>query len=516
MQTNASDAFNNIVADATETRDKLYNLFAKQTAIAPIENGTGATSSGGDKKDSKKAESRVGMWDGQLAEMRDAFEKEKLEQGSFQEFSKARERDYWKNILDTVKLSTDERRAISAKYYALERDLRKAAFDAEMADMRGQLNAAREGSAERIRIAGEMAIKVGDKYGLESKEYKAALDDMRQMAQAHQKQMEQLDALAVERKRAHEQGMLDLERIRIEESVALGEINNVQKLQKLAELKEQEFQLELQAAEDRAALLENDVVAYQQAMDKILEIKRKHELDKAGIEKEIKVANKKQFDDMFAPFEKAFEKTINGMIAGTTTFKKGMKNLVQSVLLEFSNMGVKILVQWVANQVRMTAATAAGTASRTAIEQAGAAQGMAISGATSFKGIMNSAYEAMAGAYKAIVGIPYIGPILAPVAAATAFTAVAGFAGSVASARGGYDIPAGVNPMTQLHEREMVLPQKQADAVRNMADGNMGGGMTVNISAVDAAGVKKLFMTHGALMADSLKAQARNFKVTKK
>ncbi len=48
---------------------------------------------------------------------------------------------------------------------------------------------------------------------------------------------------------------------------------------------------------------------------------------------------------------------------------------------------------------------------------------------------------------------------------------------SVASAAGGYDIPAGVNPMTQLHEKEMVLPQREADIVRGLANkGGTGGG----------------------------------------
>ncbi|GAA5784704.1 phage tail length tape measure family protein [Chitiniphilus shinanonensis] len=37
------------------------------------------------------------------------------------------------------------------------------------------------------------------------------------------------------------------------------------------------------------------------------------------------------------------------------------------------------------------------------------------------------------------------------------------------SAAGGYDIPAGVNPMTQLHEREMVLPAAYADVIRGLA-----------------------------------------------
>lgn len=514
MQVNASDAFNNIVADATMTQEKLRQLFSQDTVIATPAS-SGKTSEGGGNSTTKKAESRTGMWDAQLAEMRDAFEKQKLEQGSFEEFGKARERDYWKNILDTVKLSTAEKQAVSAKYYALERDLRKGAFEAEMQALKNQQAALAEGSAARIEKAEEIARKVGDKYGLESKEYAAAMADIRAMAVAHQKQMDALSELALTRTRAIKQSEIDLERVRIEESAALGEISGTKKLEMLAQLKEQEFQLELQSAMDRAALVENDVIAYQQAQDRILEIKRKHELDKANIEKEIKVSNKKDFDDKVSPFEKAFEKSINGIIAGTQTLRGAMKSLAQSVALEFSNMGVKMLVQWAANQLRMTMATATGTAARGAIETAGAAKSMALGGATAFKSIMNSAYETMASAYKAIAGIPFIGPFLAPVVAAGAFTAVAGLAGSVASAEGGYDIPAGLNPMTQLHEKEMVLPEKYAETIRGLSNGEGGGGVTnVHINALDAKSVTEMFRNNPNILAPALRRAQRNYSPT--
>jgi hypothetical protein len=60
----------------------------------------------------------------------------------------------------------------------------------------------------------------------------------------------------------------------------------------------------------------------------------------------------------------------------------------------------------------------------------------------------------------------------------------------------------------------MILPAKQAEVIRGMANGKSGaGGNTYNISAIDAAGVKKFLMRNGNLLADSLSNQARNFKV---
>jgi tape measure domain-containing protein len=457
----------------------------------------------------QKAPSRAGDWDLELSIMRDAFEKQKLEQGSFEEFGKARERDYWKNILDTVKLSTEERRTISSKYYALERELRKASFESEIEEMKNTLQAQHAGGVERVKIAEEIAKKVAEKYGIESKEYKAAQDQIRQMALAHQKQMEQLAQLALDRHQAQQKNLLDLERVGIEESAAMGDISQVQKLLKLAQLKEQEFQIELQSATEKAKLLENDVIAYQQVMDKILEIKRKHELDKAAIQKEFNVATKAEFDKMFEPISSAFDKTVNGIINGTQTLRGAMRNMLQSIASEYANMGVKLVVQWLSNQARMTMATAAGTTARTGIETAGAAQSMAIGGATSLKSIMNSAYEAMAGAYKAIVGIPFVGPVLAPIAAGVAFAGVAAMAGNVMSARGGYDIPAGVNPMTQLHEEEMVLPKEHAKTIRDLGEGG-GSGAAIHIYGSDDSKIKI-----GDLK-KALKQMNRNFVHTNK
>ena len=76
----------------------------------------------------------------------------------------------------------------------------------------------------------------------------------------------------------------------------------------------------------------------------------------------------------------------------------------------------------------------------------------------------------------------------------------------------GYDIPAGVNPMVQLHEQEMVLPMAQANAIRDMANGGGGGGspMHVTIHAIDSQSIKKLLMDNGHHVADALRQQLRN------
>jgi lambda family phage tail tape measure protein len=54
----------------------------------------------------------------------------------------------------------------------------------------------------------------------------------------------------------------------------------------------------------------------------------------------------------------------------------------------------------------------------------------------------------------------------------------------VPSAAGGFDIPAGSNPMTQLHEREMVLPKQHADVIRGLANGGGASAGSISLSPV--------------------------------
>lgn len=84
-------------------------------------------------------------------------------------------------------------------------------------------------------------------------------------------------------------------------------------------------------------------------------------------------------------------------------------------------------------------------------------------------GITASAAKAGAGAAESQASIPYVGPILAIAAMAAIMAAVMGLGGSIKSARGGFDIPAGVNPITQLHAEEMVLPAEHAKTIRQLS-----------------------------------------------
>ena len=201
------------------------------------------------------------------------------------------------------------------------------------------------------------------------------------------------------------------------------------------------------------------------------------------------------------------------MMQGTLTWAGAMRAVGTQIVGWFANSVVKPKVTaWLLGESAKTGATATGTGMRMAMEGLAAAKSVAIWAMTAVKNIMANAWTAMSAAWAAVSGIPVIGPALAVVAAGATFAGVAAIAGRVMSAEGGYDIPSGVNPMTQLHEKEMVLPAKHADVIRGMADGgagSAGGNTAVTIQAHPMPG--NYFIVHRDELVAAIKSAKRDF-----
>ncbi|WP_257306305.1 hypothetical protein [Geothrix campi] len=127
------------------------------------------------------------------------------------------------------------------------------------------------------------------------------------------------------------------------------------------------------------------------------------------------------------------------------------------------------------------------------------------------KEVVTNAKSAASGAYNAMVGIPYIGPFIAPVAAAVAF------AGTMAFAEGGWDqVPA--DQVAMIHKNEMVLPAHIAGPLRESLQGGGGlaaagagsGPVNINIHSVDAKSVERLFAHNQGPLLRTLREAMRN------
>lgn len=265
---------------------------------------------------------------------------------------------------------------------------------------------------------------------------------------------------------------------------------------------------------------ESNVVALEQLELQKLEVKRKYAALTADIGRQQVLDSTAQQRDMFSGIRSGFEGAAASMIQGTMTLQQGLQAVWNSILQGFSQFISKKVTAWALGETAQTGATVAGNTLRTTSDWLAATKSVAANAWAAIKNIAIKAWEVAASVYAAVSAIPVVGPWLAPVMAVAATGVVLGYAANVASASGGFDIPKGMNPLTQLHEEEMVLPAKIANPLRASLDGGgqgIGGGggdihVHNHITAMDGDSVRRVLMNNTGALADSMKQAVRNFQ----
>lgn len=311
---------------------------------------------------------------------------------------------------------------------------------------------------------------------------------------------------------AHRKAMaledIAIEKDRLATELAAGEITKAQEIKGQMALEDKRYEIEASSIRERINLVYADVVERQKAMDELELAEKKHAANMQKLDTDLVREQRKPWADFFKSLESGYESVFRNLLNGSRSFGQSMRGLFATTAQGIVGELAKIGAHWVVTQLAMTHASIAGNTARSAADETAAVKSKAITNKTALSGIQADAAKAMSGAYQAIVGIPYVGPILAPIAAGVAGAAVFGFEALVGSAAGGYDIPYGVNPLTQLHEKEMVLPAKHADVIRDLADNGAGQGspdVHLHVHAIDAASVKRLFERNGEHLAKTMK-----------
>ena len=215
-------------------------------------------------------------------------------------------------------------------------------------------------------------------------------------------------------------------------------------------------------------------------------------------------ANKKTWDDMAAPVERAIDRSVTGIILGTTTVQKALANLAQSIVAEFVNSAVKGALSQIGNL--WTESALGGRSQDFSGGLAGA--GEVVAGSTITEGLGSDGLFGSGG---------ILGGLLRGVSSLFAFQQ----GGIVPSAQGGWAVPSlgagGV--LAQLHSNEMVLPANISQGLQAMltappgATGSGvggGGSVIVNVSAIDSQDVKRFFHSNGSLLVAALNKAVRN------
>ena len=313
-----------------------------------------------------------------------------------------------------------------------------------------------------------------------------------------QRDSERMTLQSIASKEAASKHALDIEQQEAEHLRAMGEINDQQRLTLQMQFEERRYQIALEAWAERRKLLEleNDPEAIAANDEKRLELERQFQLKKLQLQQQLKQKQQEEnpFTKGFDSIEGNLAQTFQALLTRTQTFRQAMRGLFQNIGASFAQMSAQMVARWVMDSVKRSTIGKMLGMQEVATQTAASTTVMGIKAGETTTVVGKNATQAASGAAAAMASIPYAGPALAMAAAAAMLAFVMGMNGGggggsttttttrIPSARGGWDIPAGINPLTQLHEREMVLPAAQADAVRQMAEGGGGDGQSVVIN----------------------------------
>jgi len=505
------DAMASIMAKAQSNRDALWNLFAKPDAATT--SGAGKTAS--DNLLSGNDGGRTKEFDNELAQRKLAFAREQEAAGTFYQFSLSAERDFWASKLRIQDLSKEDRLSVEKKYLDASLQIRKQEFEAHIAGLKTQIDASKNHWDDQIALARKAAADIGQAYGLSSKEYEAAARDVIKLEQQKATALLQINQDNLREMQAQQLDAITMDQQVAQQQLDQGIITKKEMLQREIDFENQRFEVTKAGYDARIELLRDEPVELAKARNLALDAERKHQLDLQKLNNKLAVEKGNPLQNIFGSMESGFSHALDSMLQNTKTFRGAISGLFMSIAESFqTEMIAKPIAAWIAKHATMIAVKLGFMAEAQTADVTGAAT----LAATNVAEVMSNAAVAASGAYAAIAMIPFVGPALAPAAAATAYAGTAMYA-PLASASGGYDIPAGVNPMTQLHAEEMVLPAKYANAIRGMASqsqaaaGGAGGG-DVHFHAhgvQDARSVDIFFGRNGRQLAKSLRNQARNF-----
>lgn len=373
------------------------------------------------------------------------------------EYSKERELAYWRSLLDNLQLTQADRVAILRKTSALE-----------------------------VEVAAKAAK---EKTSLESERSRQA------------------EVLAF--------GKLDAERAAARMQLELGHITKAQFLEMDVQYEQQRYEIQRAALAQRLQLLADDPTSSAVERERINT--QQLELEQAFQAKRIEamgaIAKESGSNGMFDGMGAAFTTGLDAMLNRTQTWGQALTGIFRSAGQSFiTHMVTEPFGNWIATQARMLAVKLGFMTQEKAMDAAGSAAKVGIKASETGAVVAASAAQAGAGAAASQAGIPIVGPALALAAMAAIFAAVSGLGKGVKSARNGYDIPSGINPMTQLHEEEMVLPKGIANAFRGIAAGEVasGAGEGAGSLTLNAQGGEWLHVND---LEPALRKLVRDFKI---
>lgn len=466
----ASATFDKMVADATIAQkrigmawgqdDRTQSLGEARSADTKARSGKAwvAASKPKEEKPSKPEhagaeQSQMPEFEAELAKRKVAIERAGLEEDQIRHMSKEAELSYWRDVQQMAGLSLKDKAGAAKKAAEVELAGIKEGFDFKIATLNAEGAHYRSNMEERLRIERE----IQSHYAEGTKERADSERKIVEIQRAAAEQEKQIVAQKEAAKRNAQLGTIALAEQAMQQAQQLGLMDNQKALTLQQQFEDQRYQIALSGLQQRLAAAELDPdrnpVEIGQVHAEIEALEQQHQMRMGQIKGALQSDQLSPVLSLAQGMQQSFATAIDGILSKTMNLRQAMttiwKGISSGIIGEIAKILAKKAAAW-------------------AVEKAMAVAGIGVKAA-----------EAGAGAAASQAAIPIVGPGMALAAMATVMAGVVGLKGSIASASGGFDIPGNINPLTQLHKKEMVLPERHAETIRRLGalgDQAMDGG----------------------------------------
>ena len=290
----------------------------------------------------------------------------------------------------------------------------------------------------------------------------------------------------------------------IQDEAAFGKLSTMEAIRQEQDLLDLKWSYDQAYYEKKLAAADNDGRMQEKLLEQQGLAYEKYITNVQALDAKMAEANKRAWDDLVAPVERAVDRSVTGIILGTTTVQKALANLAQSIVAEFVNSAVRGAFDQIGNLLaggwlRGSDQDFSGGLAGAGEEAAGGglAEGLGLGGLSGSGGLVGGLFKGIGSLFAFERG------------------------GIVPSAQGGWAVPS-LGPggvLAQLHSNEMVLPANISQGLQSMlaapGDAAGAGGTTsspviVNVSAIDSQDVKRFFQSNGSLLVAALNKAMRN------
>jgi hypothetical protein len=292
----------------------------------------------------------------------------------------------------------------------------------------------------------------------------------------------------------------------IDNEAALGKISATEQVRQEQDLLDLKWSYDQAYYEKKLDAAQNDVRTQQKLLEEQALAYEKYVGNVQALDTKLAEANKKAWDDLVAPIERAIDTSVSGIILGTTTVQRALANLAQSIIAEFVNSAVKGVFNQIGTLFGASLFGGGGAGQDFSSDVAGV--GEATLGGGIAEGLGLGSLFGSGG---------FVGDLSKGVGALFGFE----HGGIVPSAQGGWAVPS-LGPggvLAQLHSNEMVLPAdisrglQSLIAAPNSANGSGGNAPVVvnfGVSAMDSQDVARFFRSNGGALVAAINNAMRN------